>query len=1241
MQVNGGEGGTSPGFGGRGGAGSIGRIRVEYCESLAGSTNPPASTNKLNCYIADQSTDATRGMLNLPAAGTNTYQVQYGRRYTFAAAGQDTKQLRMKRQVYSAASLDALINNTGAASGNLDLCLDIGADGSCDYHPTSSQTFPATLSATGLATALNTYLLGRTDIAWGGDVNVPVRVQVDRQADVMLTNLALTPVGAKTRFLRLPAEAYSDLTLSLKLGQAGTPAGALAFTVDVGADGVVDWSYSGSHSFPVTLSSPNLATAFNSYLAGRTGDVDVPIRIVPSPSLETALANFTATPSARPELTLTPSDISFNPPAPVETDEITVSALLRNAGSRDSGPVIASFFATPPGGREWYIGSTFVANVTAGGVATTPLPWVTTGFTGDVPVRVVIDPFNRVAETNENNNQASKTLTIKTRPDLRLTAITPADPEPVAGETVQVSLPLRNDGQTAAGPSVLALYDGNPANGGALICEILDVTVPGNGESSQICAWTPAAPGLHRLFAVADRDRAVNEADESNNQGWQDVYVGFAGPILVDSGGASDPSYTAAGGYGYLNGSASEFCGADPLQSQRTSANGKVEYRFDHLLPGHFYHLDLTLVECDGIGRLEQVYIDGNRIGDPAGYDLSSGDAVYPSLRLDPALYTTGSIVVAVQELNGNDAVVAEISLHDIDYRYLDSGKSSNPSDPADPRYPYARPGRPERRYGWLDGVDQRPLGWGTLPYQTRRIDLGDSDASDNPDNELRYQFDGLQAGLRYQVHLTFYQKTGSQVVQAIAFDEYDTGVTVDFTGEARKDVTVDVPPGAYADDGSIVLKITRTDGATANAFVNEVALEQLTSLAQRNIQPIPLHTGWNWMSFYVKPPVQPAPNCTGVTPTSAFTNMYGEATLAGQPVPAGTIVEAFTPAGVKVGCFKVTDPGLFGYMRVYGAEGGTPGMQPGEPIRFRINGIAAPSTPDPLIWQDDRADHAVDLAAPDVIPVSSLLSGIEGKYSRVLCENGTYLPPPANPVFNTCTTMEPGRGYLIYMTETATLTLTGPRVATDSPLPLHSGWNWLGYLPTCTLNVPTALPSIDSKFTYLHGETGTYRPPPANPAFNTLTNMGPGRGYMLHMTQAAALIYPANLCGAAQNQAIAEPETSACPAIPTSQFTSFYGRIASAAVPLPAGAGILAYSPRGEVVGCGVVQEDGLYGYLRVYGADGDLPGMLPEETVTFTIGGLPAGAAGPARWQNDFEAHEQDLSLSPYAQFLPLVGR
>jgi hypothetical protein len=67
-----------------------------------------------------------------------------------------------------------------------------------------------------------------------------------------------------------------------------------------------------------------------------------------------------------------------------------------------------------------------------------------------------------------------------------------------------------------------------------------------------------------------------------------------------------------------------------------------VVYRFDHLLPGHFYHLDVTLYECDGAGRQESITVDGNLIAGPE--DLSDGRVHRLSLRLDPALYADRGI---------------------------------------------------------------------------------------------------------------------------------------------------------------------------------------------------------------------------------------------------------------------------------------------------------------------------------------------------------------------------------------------------------------------------------------------------------------------------------------------------------------------------------------------------------------------------------------------------------------------
>ncbi|NOX61185.1 MAG: hypothetical protein GXP42_04460 [Chloroflexi bacterium] len=836
VDASGGTGGSAKQGKGVGGNGGVGRIRIEYCDTLSGSTNPPASTQKLNCYMAEQVESApyTTTRLTLPESftGGRVYQIQYGRRYVFANAGQQTLALRLKRQVYSAASLDVLVSGADVASGNLNLCLDFGNDGVCDWTHNASTTFPATLSANGFVDALNNYLLTQNQVAWGEPIDAPVRVQIDRPAQVLLTNMALTPVGAKTRFLRLSAQTYDNVIIGLQFGQSGDAAGPLAFTVDVGADGSVDWFYSGSHSYPAVITSPNLATAFNAYLTGLSGDVDVPIRVVPSPSLSTALHSFSAFPAELPDLSITSTDIVFGAMAAAsirpeaisatEGEIIPVRVTLHNNGLVDSGPLVVSFFASPPGGDEWYIGSAFAPNVPANGSAETGIQWNTLGFRGDVAVRAVIDPFDRVPETLETNNEAAVSVTILTRPDLHVSTITLSDDEPIAGERITVTLPLSNSGQTAAQSSVLALTLRQPDGANITLCEPT-AAVASNAETMVTCSWTPSEPGEYRLFAASDRDDAVDESDEGNNLAWRDVHVGLRTPIALDSGGGSDVAYTPERGYGYLDGEANAFCGDAAEESQRSDTDLSVEYQFDDLLPGHFYHLDLTLFECDGAGRIEQVLINDQPVGDPI--DLSDGEVHYLSLLLDPALYRSRQIRVTIQASGENappNAVVSAIHLYDIDYRYADSGGTN------DPQYPYVAPGSDAgQAYGWLDGVAQTVLG--ALPYQTRRIDIGDSDPADDPDNVLAYRFDELDPTRRYQLRLVFYQ-TGGSAQQRVLIDNIVTGASVDLNGQQQATLTVSVPPGAYHDDGAIVVGIERTD-SNANAFVNEISLEQQTQL--------------------------------------------------------------------------------------------------------------------------------------------------------------------------------------------------------------------------------------------------------------------------------------------------------------------------------------------------------------------------------------------------------------------------
>ena len=420
---------------GDGGNGAAGRIRIEYCQSLGGSTNPPASSQKIDCHVIEQveTTPFTSGRLSVPeyVATNKTYQVQYANRLTFAAAGSQTIALRVPAGMANTTTLQTLVSGLPASAS---FALDIGNDGSNEWMGTVANA--STITATALAAAFNTYWVAQ-GAPVSGSLDVPVKVTMSQPGQVLLSNLHFSTSGSKQRTLRLPAQAVSAATLDLALGGSGQQ--AISIAVDVGADGSLDWTSSPSTTLPVRLTTGNMAAAINAYLAGKSGLVDVPIRIFVAPDLPVALydANLTVQPAV--DLAAGGLGVSgavaasgvgriANSPY-LEGDNVPVQATLSNPSSKASGPVTAAFFATAEGWGDWYIGSAFVANIPAGGSVPVSILWDTTGFNGAVPVKVVVNPYGRTPETSPTNNMATM-----------LVSITPLNPPPAVDFTATPTL---------------------------------------------------------------------------------------------------------------------------------------------------------------------------------------------------------------------------------------------------------------------------------------------------------------------------------------------------------------------------------------------------------------------------------------------------------------------------------------------------------------------------------------------------------------------------------------------------------------------------------------------------------------------------------------------------------------------------------------------------------------------------------------------------------------------------------
>ncbi len=99
-----------------------------------------------------------------------------------------------------------------------------------------------------------------------------------------------------------------------------------------------------------------------------------------------------------------------------------------------------------------------------------------------------------------------------------------------------------------------------------------------------------------------------------------------------------------------------------------------------------------------------------------------------------------------------------------------------------------------------------------------------------------------------------------------------------------------------------------------------------------------------------------------------------------------------------------------------------------------------------------------------------------------------------------------------------------------------------------------------------------------------------------------------------------------------TPYFTHYYGSLTLGSIAAPVGTVVQARDPRGDIVGCFVVQTAGYYGLMRVYGedSDGGIPGMRDDETVTFLVSGeIATSVPAILHWHNDRSYHEVPLSL------------
>ena len=229
-----------------------------------------------------------------------------------------------------------------------------------------------------------------------------------------------------------------------------------------------------------------------------------------------------------PNLVVTASDISFDPASPAAGDSVTITLRLRNDGTGDvTAPLVR--FEDATGDTPELIGDvTISGTIAAGSSGDAVIVFDSTGKEGERTIRVTADPDGAIEESNEEDNQASKPLTVGAaasalgeQPNL---VVQPADvavslASSASNQLVRVTATVQNRGQTAAQSISVHVMD---VSSGSPVAVGRPVTLArlAAGESAPVRVLYNAAAGSGQLSfqVVVDPDNAIAEGNEGDNR---------------------------------------------------------------------------------------------------------------------------------------------------------------------------------------------------------------------------------------------------------------------------------------------------------------------------------------------------------------------------------------------------------------------------------------------------------------------------------------------------------------------------------------------------------------------------------------------------------------------------------------------------------------------------------------------------------------------------------------------------
>ncbi|MFI7126709.1 discoidin domain-containing protein [Nonomuraea sp. NPDC050153] len=257
-----------------------------------------------------------------------------------------------------------------------------------------------------------------------------------------------------------------------------------------------------------------------------------------APGGQVAEFQIFGTPSANPDLTV--SNLASSPAAPVETDAVTLSATVRNAGTAAAAATSVNFYA-----GTTKVGSASVGALAAG-ASTTVSANIGARDAGTYQLSAKVDEDGKVVELNEANNTATGTLTVKPvdTADLIASPVAWTPGNPAAGTTVTFSVAIKNQGTVASSSGSHGITLTVTNDSGAVVKTLTGSTggaiAPGATTSPvSLGTWT-AANGRYTVRTVLADDANELPVKRANNTSELPLFVGRGANMPYDTYEAED-----------------------------------------------------------------------------------------------------------------------------------------------------------------------------------------------------------------------------------------------------------------------------------------------------------------------------------------------------------------------------------------------------------------------------------------------------------------------------------------------------------------------------------------------------------------------------------------------------------------------------------------------------------------------------------------------------------------------------